>query len=58
MAVPAHKDDLGAAIECSFEGLMAELRAVPLSYVQRASLDGNAKNSMMSVSNLVAYLIG
>ena len=58
MAVPVGKDDLRAAIECSFDGLMSELRAVPRSYVKRALLDGHAKDSTMSVSNLVAYLIG
>ncbi|HAM91407.1 MAG TPA: hypothetical protein DCQ10_12160 [Rhodobacteraceae bacterium] len=58
MAVPAHKDDLRAAIERSFEALMSELRAVPRSYVRRASLDGHAKGSLMSTSDLVAYLIG
>ena len=58
MAVPAHKDDLRAAIEHSFEALMSDLRAVPRSYVRRASLDGHAKGSLMSTSDLVAYLIG
>jgi hypothetical protein len=58
MAVPAHKDDLRAAIERSFEALVSELRAVPRSYVRRASLDGHAKGSLMSTSDLVAYLIG
>ena len=58
MAVPADKDDLRAAIECSFDGLISELRAVPRSNVKSALLDGHAKDSMMSVSNLVAYLIG
>ena len=57
MAVPVGKDDLRAAIECSFDGLMSELRAVPRSYVKRTLLDGHAKDSMMSVSNLAAYLI-
>ena len=58
MAVPAHKDDLRAAIERSFEALMSELRAVSGSYVRRASLDCHAKGSLMSTSDLVAYLIG
>ena len=58
MAVPAHKDDLRAAIEHSFEALMSDLRAVPGSYVRRASLDGYAKGSLISTSDLDAYLIG
>ena len=58
MAVPAHKDELRAAIDHSFDALMSELRAVPRSQVWRASLDGHAKDSVMSLSNLVAYLIG
>ena len=58
MAVPAHKDELRAAIDHSFDALMSELRAVPQSQVRRASLDGHAKDSVMSLSNLVAYLIG
>ena len=58
MAAPAHKDELRAAIDHSFDALMSELRAVPRSQVWRASLDGHAKDSVMSLSNLVAYLIG
>ena len=58
MAVPAHKDELRAAIDHSFDALMSELRAVPQSQVRRASLDGHAKDSLISASDLVAYLIG
>ena len=58
MAVAEDKDDLRAAIKCSFDGLMSELRAVPRSYVKRELLDGHAKNCIVSVNNLVAYLIG
>ena len=58
MVVPAGKDDLSAAIECSFDGLMLELRAVLRSYTERRLLDDHAKDSMMSVSNLITYLIG
>ena len=58
MAAPAHKDDFCAAIERSFEALMSKLRAVPRSCVRRASLDGHAKGSLISTSDLVAYLIG
>ena len=58
MAVPAHKDDLRVAFERTFEALVSEQHAVPRSYVRRVSLDGHAKGSLMSTSDLVAYLIG
>ena len=58
MAVPTHKDELRAGIDYSFDALMSELRAVPQSQVRRASLDGHAKDSLISASDLVAYLIG
>lgn len=58
MAVPTNKDELLNAIKTNFDKLIVELRGVPLSVVDECSLEGHAKNTRMSVANLLAYLVG
>lgn len=58
MAVPANKDELLKAINTNFDKLMIDVRGVPLSVVDESSLEGHAKGTLMSVANLVAYLVG
>ncbi len=58
MAVPHSKDELLGAIEASYRKLRAELDRVPPDRVLERSLDGHAAGTMMSVHDLVAYLVG
>lgn len=58
MAVPTNKDELLAAIEMSFDKLIEELQNVPLSIVYECGMEGHAKATQMSISNLVGYLVG
>lgn len=58
MAVPTNKNELLKAINTSFDKLMIDLRAVPLSVVDESSLEGHAKGTQMSAANLAAYLVG
>jgi len=58
VAVPACKDELIAAIAGSYGKLRADLDGVPVSLVDEASLEGHAKDTLMSVHDLVAYLTG
>ncbi|KOF22094.1 hypothetical protein AC244_00565 [Ensifer adhaerens] len=58
MAVPRTKAELLSAIETEFAKLERELDSIPPERFAEPSLDGHAKGTMMSVGDLVAYLIG
>ena len=58
MAIPTTKDELISAINGRFAKLDAALDAVPLDIADEKSMEGHAKDTMMSVNNLVSYLIG
>ncbi len=58
MAVPQNKDDLLKAINGNFNKLRKELADIPDSMVRNKELEGHAKGTMMSVADLVAYLVG
>lgn len=58
MAVPINKEELQQAIAKSYEKLKKDLSEIPPELTLVKTLAGHAKDTMMSVSNLVAYLIG
>jgi hypothetical protein len=58
MAVPQNKDELLKAINGNFDKLRKELAGVADNLVQDKTLEGHAKGTMMSVADLVAYLVG
>ncbi|MGQ5719555.1 ClbS/DfsB family four-helix bundle protein [Pseudochrobactrum asaccharolyticum] len=58
MAVPQTKDELLKAIHINFEKLLRILSRIPADQVTDKSLAGHAKNTQMSVKDLVAYLTG
>lgn len=58
MAVPQSKQELLDAIRMSYQKLMADLDSVPPELTREKTLDGHTQGTQMSVSNLVAYLIG
>lgn len=58
MGVPASKDELIAAITVNYRRLRADLDGVPAGLVGEASLEGHARDTLMSVHDLVAYLTG
>jgi hypothetical protein len=58
MAVPQNKDELLKAINGNFDKLRRELADVPHNVVRDKGLEGHAKGTMMSISDLVAYLVG
>lgn len=57
MAVPQNKTELLKAINDSFSKLQKDLLAVPLSAANEGSMEGDPKGTLMSVSNLIAYLV-
>lgn len=58
MSIPASKAELVAAICDSYRMLRADLDGVPINLVTEATLEGHAKDTLMSVHDLVAYLTG
>lgn len=57
MPVPQNKDELLAAINGNFDKLRKELAGVSEG-MARMDLEGHSKGTMMSVADLVAYLVG
>lgn len=58
MSIPQNKDELLNAIETTFSKLAEELRKVPADVSGLPLMEGHSKGELMSVSNLVAYLLG
>lgn len=58
MAVPENAEQLHKAIESGFVKLVRELETVPADLAGIRELDGHAAGTVMSVNDLLAYLIG
>lgn len=58
MAVPANKQELLAAIETSYARLALDLISVSPEQAGLRTMEGHAKGTLMSVHDLVAYLVG
>lgn len=58
MAVPANKQELLAAIETNYARLVLDLSRVAPEQSALKTMEGHAKGTLMSVHDLVAYLVG
>lgn len=58
MAVPGNKEELLKAIRENFSKLNKELSTIPYEMTTVQELQGHSKNTLMSINNLVAYLLG
>ncbi|WP_435263267.1 ClbS/DfsB family four-helix bundle protein [Tenacibaculum sp. nBUS_03] len=58
MAVPKNKAELIFEIESSYSKLKKDLENISLEFTKVKELEGHSKGTKMSVSDLVAYLIG
>lgn len=58
MGVPQTKSELLSAIDKNFSKLISYLNAIPPELTSDKSMEGHAKGTVMSVSDLVAYLLG
>ncbi len=58
MTVPQNKQELLQAIRTTYRKLATDLQSVPPERAREATLEGHAQHTYMSVSDLVAYLIG
>lgn len=58
MPVPQNKEELIFEIENNYTKLKKDLETIPTELTKEKSLEGHVKGTSMSVSDLVAYLIG
>jgi len=58
MAVPTSKDELLQAIHTNYEKLKKDLVNIPHELTRNENMEGHSKGTLMSINNLVAYLIG
>lgn len=58
MAIPKDKDQLQKAIVDNYKKLTAELSNIPIDLTVKKELDGHSRNTLMSINDLVAYLVG
>lgn len=58
MAVPSNKLELLAAIETNYARLKLDLARVKPEQAMQKTMEGHAKGTLMSVHDLVAYLVG
>lgn len=58
MSIPSTKEELLNAIEVNYAKLKIDLENISKINASLKQLEGHSKNSLMSVNNLIAYLIG
>jgi hypothetical protein len=58
MPIPKSKAELIKEINESFEKLQKELVTIPIELSEKREIEGHSKNSLISINNLLAYLIG
>jgi hypothetical protein len=56
--IPANKQELTAAIRDNFDKLMKELHSIRDKEAGIRTMEGHAKNTLISVRDLLSYLIG
>ena len=58
MPIPNNKEELLIAIKNNYKKLTNEFDSIPIERYEKKELDGHSKNTLMSINNLLAYLIG
>lgn len=58
MSIPKNKQELLTAIVENYQKLSNELSSIPVELTDKKELEGHSKNTLMSIHNLVAYLLG
>jgi hypothetical protein len=58
MAIPKDKEEIVKAIVDNYKKLTTELSTIPTDLTTNKELDGHSKNTLMSINDLVAYLVG
>ncbi len=57
-SIPQNKEELLQAIQDSYAKLLLDYQRVPVSLARTLGVEGNKKNTIISVSDTIAYLIG
>ncbi len=58
MAVPVNKEELILAINTNYKKLKKELENIPIELTTLKDLEGHSKGTLMSINNLLSYLLG
>lgn len=58
MAVPVNKKELILAINTNYIKLKKELENIPIKLTTLKDLEGHSKGTLMSINNLLSYLLG
>ena len=58
MAVPVNKEELILAINTNYIKLKKELENIPIELTTLKDLEGHSKGTLMSINNLLSYLLG
>lgn len=58
MAVPTNKTELQVAVTTNYNKLQNEFINIPFDMTHKKELEGHSKGTLMSVNNLLAYLVG
>jgi len=58
MAVPTNKEELQKAILSNYTKLKKELLTIPFEKTSINELAGHSKGTLMSINNLISYLVG
>ena len=58
MAIPKDKEELVKAIVDNYKKLNSELLTIPTCLTTIKELEGHSKNTLISINDLVAYLVG
>lgn len=57
-SIPENKDELIQAIQAAFDKLLADYSNIPAEYTREISIEGNIKDTKISVCDTLSYLIG
>lgn len=58
MAVPVNKEELILTINTNYKKLKKELENIPIELTTLKDLEGHSKGTLMSINNLLSYLLG
>lgn len=58
MAVPINKEELILTINTNYKKLKKELENIPIELTTLKDLEGHSKGTLMSINNLLSYLLG
>ena len=58
MAIPNNKQELEQSIKTSFDKIFADYSNIPAALARNLEIEGNVKNTQISTSDTLAYLIG